>query len=79
MRRLLWLVATLNGIVLLGWAWYTLVEGFGVLNGLFQSVTTLSTVGFEQVERLDTSGIIFTIFFIIGGIGLTFFFTRPLP
>ena len=73
MRRVLWLAAALAGVVLIGSGWYTFVEGFGPLNGVFQAVTTLSTVGFEEVEPLDTSGKVFTIVFIIGGIGLTFY------
>lgn len=73
MRRSLLLLAVLTVITGIGWSWYTLVEGFTALDGLYQAVTTLSTVGFDEVQPLDTSGQIFTIFFIIGGIGLTFY------
>lgn len=73
MRRLLLPLVALAGVILFGWAWYAVVEGFGVLDGIYQSVTTLSTVGFDEVQPLDASGKIFTIVFIIGGVGLTFY------
>ncbi len=37
------------------------------------SVTTISTVGFNEVRPLDTSGQIFTIVYILTGIGLMFY------
>ena len=73
MRRLAILLALLAGAILLGTTWYALVEGFGLLNALYQAVTTITTVGFQEVQPLDTSGRLFTIVYILGGVGLLFY------
>jgi len=66
-------VSLLAVVFAIGIAWYELVEGFTFLEALYQAVTTLSTVGFSEVQPLDTSGRIFTIAYILGGIGLMFY------
>ena len=68
------LLASLLGVLITGAVfWYAAVENFTVLHAIYQSVTTISTVGFEEVEPLDTSGEIFTIGYILVGIGLMFY------
>lgn len=67
------------GVVVLGVVaaaaslWYWLVEGFDLLSAVYQTVTTISTVGFREVEDLDTSGRIFTIGVILVGVGAMFY------
>lgn len=73
MRRLAILLGLLAGAILLGTAWYALVEGFGLVNALYQAVTTITTVGFQEVHPLDTSGRLFTIVYILSGVGLLFY------
>ena len=73
MRRLIVPAALLGVTIAFGAAWYTLVEGFPFLDGLYQAVITLSTVGFQEVQRLDQSGRIFTMLYILGGVGLLFY------
>ena len=70
MRRLIVPVAALHLLFAAGTAWYALVEGFGLLDGLFMVVITLSTVGYQEVRPLDASGQIFSVLFILGGVGL---------
>lgn len=72
-RRLLLLVLALAGVIAFATAWYALIEGFGWLSALFQAVTTISTVGYEEVQPLDTSGRVFTIIYIMSGIGVMFY------
>lgn len=55
-------------VTLAGGLWYWLVEGFGPLDGLYQAVITVSTVGFAEIEPLDASGRIFTIVLIVVGV-----------
>ncbi|MEE9417316.1 MAG: potassium channel family protein [Acidimicrobiales bacterium] len=55
-------------VTLIGTAWYWLVENFGFIDALYQSVITVSTVGFGEVEPLDSSGRLFTIVLIIFGV-----------
>lgn len=61
-------VAVVAIVTLLGAAWYWLVEGFGVVDAVYQSVVTVSTVGFGETQPLDTSGRIFTIGLIVVGV-----------
>lgn len=73
MRRLLLLTGGLAGFLVIGTLWYWLVEGFGALDGLYQAVTTLTTVGFREVVEFDTSAKLFTIVYILSGVGLLFY------
>jgi voltage-gated potassium channel len=45
------------------------VLGFGTLNAFYQTVTTVTTVGFREVEPLSATGQIFTIVLILLGAG----------
>src|SRR3954447_1735138 len=52
---------------------YIVIEGFGVLDAVYMTVTTLTTVGFSEVHPLDPAGRIFTLSLIV--IGFTAAFT----
>ena len=39
-----------------GSAWYAWVEGFGLSDGIYMAVITLTTVGYEEVRPLDERG-----------------------
>lgn len=43
--------------------------GFGLLDALYQTVTTISTVGFREVRPFRTGEKVFTIALIFGGVG----------
>ncbi len=51
-----------------GTAWFAMVEDFTVLDGLYMTVITVSTVGFREVHELDGSGRIFVVLLIISGL-----------
>ena len=61
-------VAALVGVVIVGTVGYILL-GFGVLDAVYQTVTTVTTVGFRELEPLDGAGQIFTIALILAGVG----------
>jgi len=65
--------AILAGVVVVGTSWFTLVENFSLIDGLYQTVLTISTVGFREVHPLDDGAKIFTIFVILFGVGATLF------
>lgn len=65
----LMVIAAVVAIVVVGTAGYTLIEGWGLLDSLFMTVTTVFTVGFGEVHPLSRGGEIFTIFLIILGVG----------
>ena len=60
--------AVLAGIVVVGTVGYVLL-GFGALDALYQTVTTITTVGFREVQPLDPAGQVFTIVLILAGVG----------
>lgn len=53
--------------------WYWIVEDFGFVNGFYQSVTTISTVGFGEVEPLGSRGRLFTIGLVVLGVGVALY------
>lgn len=71
-RRLAIAVAALT-LVLIGGTIGYVVLGFSPLNALYQSVTTVSTVGFREVEPLGRAGKIFTMLLILVGVGTTLY------
>lgn len=72
-RRLVISVALLVVLFAFGFGWYTGVERFTLLDAFYQVAITLTTVGFREVQPLDTSGKVFTSFFVLGGVGVMFY------
>ena len=67
--RRVWLGAALFALVLVGGSLGYIVLGFGVLDAAYQTVTTVTTVGFREVEPLTGAGKVFTMVLILGGVG----------
>jgi voltage-gated potassium channel len=59
-------------VLVVGTAGYLLL-GFGLLDAVYQTVTTVSTVGFREVEPLSPTGQIFTMALILVGVGAAFY------
>ena len=53
-----------------GTTFFTLVEGWSVLDSFYFSVTTLTTVGFGDPAPATAAGKIFTILYIFVGLGV---------
>ncbi|MCB9139639.1 MAG: potassium channel protein [Caldilineaceae bacterium] len=68
-RRILTILLMLVALMGLGSAGYMLIEGWPLLDALFMTVITLSTVGYGQVHPLSITGEYFTIFLIVLGVG----------
>ena len=66
--RLRLCVAALVGILVIGTLGYV-AFGFPVLDAVYQTVTTVSTVGFREVHPLSTGGQVFTMGLILVGVG----------
>ena len=66
-------VAALALSLVYGTVGYMVIEGFGLLNAVYMTVTTLTTVGFGEIEPLNPDGRLFTLSLI--AIGFTAVFT----
>lgn len=73
-RRLVLLVSVSLALVLVGTLGYRFIEGWGLLDSLYMTVITLSTIGYGEVQPLSDSGKVFTILLILGGV-FTFLYT----
>jgi len=57
-------------ILAVGVIGYMTIEGWPFLDALYMTVITLSTVGYEEVQVLSSTGKIFSIVLIFGGVGV---------
>ncbi len=67
-RRIMLALSMVLGVILAGTIGYV-VLGFGVLDAVYQTVTTITTVGFREIHPLHAAGMIFTIVLILAGVG----------
>lgn len=67
-RRIALAVTALMVVTAAGTAGYVAL-GFGPMDALYQTVTTVATVGFREVQPLSHAGQLFTIALIILGVG----------
>jgi voltage-gated potassium channel len=64
-------------MILIGTAGYQYIEGWSLLDCLYMTIITIFTVGFKEVKQLSPQGQVFTIFVILGGVGVALFsFTK---
>lgn len=68
MRRIRIAVAGLLVVLVAGTAGY-MVLGFTLLEAMYQTITTVSTVGFREVRPLAAAGQVFTMALIVFGVG----------
>ena len=66
-------MALLLVVVTGGTLGYVLIEGWGVWDAFYMTVTTVATVGFGEVHPLSFFGQVFTIGLIVGGVGTAFY------
>ena len=71
-RRLGGALALLGIVLVVGTAGYVGL-GFGFVDALYQTVTTVATVGFREVQPLSTVGKFFTMALILLGVGATLY------
>jgi voltage-gated potassium channel len=67
-RRLRLALTLLASVFIVGTVGYVLL-GFSWLDAVYQTVTTVATVGFREVRPLDDAGQVFTIALILVGVG----------
>lgn len=64
------ILALLSIILLIGVFGYHVIEGWSLFDALYMTVITLATVGYGETHPLSTSGRVFTMFLIMGGMGI---------
>ena len=72
-RRVLWGVCALTATIAVGVGGYMAIEGWPFLDSLYMTITTITTVGYREVNPLSDGGRIFTLFLIIVGVGGAFY------
>lgn len=74
--RLIGVFVLLAAVVAAGTCGYRFVEGWSWFDSLYMTVITVGTVGYGETHPLDGRGRLFTMFLILGGIGVfTYAFT----
>ncbi|MEJ2594930.1 MAG: potassium channel protein [bacterium] len=66
----------LLSILVIGVIGFMLIDDYSIVNAIYMTIITISTVGFREAQPLSDSGKLFTAFLILGSLGvLTFFIT----
>ena len=63
--KVLYSIIVLFMIIFFGTLGFMLIEGWSLIDSFYQTIITISTVGFETVEELSNVGKLFTAFLII--------------
>ena len=67
LARSLLALAVLVGMATAG---YMLIEGWSFLDAAYMTVVTFTTVGYEEVHPLSSTGRVFTMFLMVAGVGV---------
>jgi len=67
-RKLLLSILMLLVVVLFGICGYTWIEGWDLLDSLYMTIITLSTVGYGEVREIGPGGRVFTVLLIVFGL-----------
>jgi voltage-gated potassium channel len=73
MRKVLIAIANLFGVLVVGTTGYMVIEKSSLLDGLYMTVITITTVGYGEAIPLSTAGRYFTIFLIMVGAGFVLY------
>ena len=71
-RNLKFLAAALAFVVGLGTLGFHYIEGWPWFDGFYMVITTLTTIGYQEVHPLSHAGRVFNVIIILGGVSLLF-------
>lgn len=66
---MVWIGAAFATVVVYGSVGYMALEGWPFLDALYMTIITMTTVGFREVNELDTGGRLFTLTVVVLGVG----------
>jgi voltage-gated potassium channel len=66
-------------MIVVGTVAYIFLEGWSPIDALYFSVVTLATVGFGDLHPTTDAARLFTVFYIISGLGIIAAFLSELP
>jgi len=72
-RRFLYIALAILVALAGGTAGFTLIEGYPPFDAFYMTLITMTTIGYEEVQRLHTAGRVFNSFLIIYGVTVMFF------
>jgi len=72
LRNLRFLAGSLLFMIALGTAGFHYIEGWPWFDGFYMVITTLTTIGYQEVHPLSHAGRVFNVIIIIGGVSLLF-------
>ncbi len=71
-RKLKVLAAALAFVVALGTLGFHYIEGWPWFDGFYMVITTLTTIGYQEIHPLSHAGRVFNVIIILGGVSLVF-------
>ncbi len=71
-RRVIVIAGLLGFILILGTSGFQLIEGYSWFDGFYMTLTTITTVGYQEVRPLSHAGRIFNSFLILFGVTAMF-------
>src|SRR5437868_8927080 len=72
LRNLRLVAVALAAVLLVGTAGFHFIEGWPWFDGFYMVVTTLTTIGYQEVHPLSHAGRVFNVFVIPAGVSLVF-------
>ena len=72
LRNLRLIAGALLGVILVGTAGFHFIEGWPWFDGFYMVITTLTTIGYQEVHQLSHVGRVFNVFIILAGVSLVF-------
>jgi voltage-gated potassium channel len=71
-RRILLIAGLLSIIVVVGTVGFVLIEGYPWFDAFYMTITTIKTVGYQEVRSLSRAGRVFNSFLILVGVSAMF-------
>ena len=66
-------VLAVVAVIAAGTLGYIVIEGWPAFDAFYMTVTTVATVGYQEIHPLSPAGRIFTVILIISGVGTLFY------